>query len=222
MARAMASSRQRTPVRPYGGVSATQRVAARRVRLLEAGLELFGTHGYLASGVKDICSEAGLTDRYFYESFRDTRELFIAVFDRVTDQLFASVARAVDGAGPGPDAQLRAGIETFLRALAEDRRKARVIFSEAAGVGLEAEQHMRVTLRRFSGLVAATARRHLATDVADEVLDLVALSVVGTLERVIIEWQDEELDLPIERIIDHCTTLFRILLTGLDAEARHP
>ena len=216
----MASSRQRTPVRPYGGVSANERIATRRTRLLEAGLELFGTDGYLASGVKDVCREAGLTDRYFYESFRDTRELFIAVFDRVTDELFASVAGAVDASGPAPDAQLKAGIETFVRALGDDRRKARVIFSEAAGVGPEAEQHMRVTLRRFSGLVGATARRHLAADVPDELVEVVALSVVGTLERVIIEWQEEELDLPIERIIDHCTTLFRILLTGLEAEAR--
>ena len=216
----MASSRQRTPVRPYGGVSATERIATRRERLLEAGLELFGTDGYLASGVKDVCAEASLTDRYFYESFRDTRELFIAVFDRVTDELFASVANAGDASGPAPEAQLRAGIETFVRALADDRRKARVIFSEAAGVGPEAEQHMRATLRRFSVLVAGTARRHLATDVSDELVDVVALSVVGTLERVIVEWQDKELDLPIERIIDHCTTLFRVLLTGLDAEAR--
>ena len=104
----MASSRQRTPVRPYGGVSANERIATRRTRLLEAGLELFGTDGYLASGVKDVCREAGLTDRYFYESFRDTRELFIAVFDRVTDELFASVESrrscapwATTGARPG-------------------------------------------------------------------------------------------------------------------------
>jgi AcrR family transcriptional regulator len=220
MATAMASSRQRTPVRPYGGVSATERIATRRERLLEAGLELFGTDGYQVSGVKDICREAGLTDRYFYESFRDTRELFIAVFDRVTDELFASVASAVEASGPAPEAELRAGIETFVRALADDRRKARVIFSEAAGAGPEAEQHMRTTLRRFSVLVAGTARRHLATDVSDELVDVVALSVVGTLERVIVEWQDEELDLSIERIIDHCTTLFRVLLTGLEVEAR--
>jgi hypothetical protein len=49
---------------------------------------------------------------------------------------------------------------------------------------------------------------------------VVALSVVGTLARVIVEWQDEELHLPIERIIDDCTTLFRVLLTGLEAETR--
>ena len=72
--------------RTYGGVSAAERAASRRERLLDAGLELFGTHGFAATGVKDVCRQAGLTDRYFYESFRDSRELFLAVFDRLTDE----------------------------------------------------------------------------------------------------------------------------------------
>src|SRR5882757_3781988 len=83
------------PRRIYGGVSAEQRVAERKERLLEAALEEFGTRGVLATGVKDVCRRAGLTDRYFYESFHDGGELFVAVFDRATAQLFAVVAGAV-------------------------------------------------------------------------------------------------------------------------------
>src|SRR5206468_2848506 len=77
-----------SPTRPYGGVSAERRVADRRERLLEAALEDFGTRGVAATGVKDICRRAGLTDRYFYESFRDSGELFTAVCDRATTHLF--------------------------------------------------------------------------------------------------------------------------------------
>jgi hypothetical protein len=43
--------------------------------------------------------------------------------------------------------------------------------------------------------------------------------VVGALERVIAEWQDGLLELPIERIVDDLTRIFRLTLTGLDAEA---
>ena len=50
------------PVRPYGGVSAQERMTERRERLLEAGLEEFGTRGFGQTGVKDICRQAGLTD----------------------------------------------------------------------------------------------------------------------------------------------------------------
>ena len=203
--------------RPYAGISAADRVAARRERLMEAGLELFGTRGFDATGIKEICRLAGVTDRYFYESFRDSRALFVAVFDRVTDGLFTAVAEAVAGVEPRPEPQLRAAIGTFVHSLAEDPRLPRIVFSEAGGAGAEVELHMRETLRRFTALVAATARQHLPRSVPDERVRIMALALVGTLERVVIEWQDGELELPIDAIVDHCAGLF---LTFFDAGAR--
>jgi AcrR family transcriptional regulator len=203
------------PGRTYGGLTAQERVAARRERLLDAGLELLGTRGFAATGVRELCREAGLTDRYFYESFRDSRALFVAVFDRVTDELFTEVALAVGRAGAEPEPQMRAAIGAFVRRLADDPRLARVVFGEAAGAGAEVEQHMRGTLRRFTALVAATARPHLGGRVSDELVRVFAMSLVGTLERVVVEWQDGELDLPLDRIVDLCTELYGTFFGGL-------
>jgi AcrR family transcriptional regulator len=199
--------------RPYGGVSAAERVAARRERLLEAGLELFGSRGFESTGVKELCREARLTDRYFYESFRDGRALFVAVFDRVTDELFTEVAQAVAAVEPRPEPQLRAAISTFVRALADDPRRARIVFSEAGGAGPQVEQHLRGTLRRFTDLVAATARQHLPGDVPDARVEVLALALVGTLERVVIEWHDGRLDLDVDGIVDEVTELFVTFFT---------
>ena len=201
--------------RTYGGVTAHERVAARRAKLLDAGLALFGTRGFAATGVKDICREAGLTDRYFYESFRDSRELFLAVFDRVTDELFGAVAAAVAESGGEPERELRDAIGTFLGALAADARKPRVLFAEAAAAGPEAAAHMRATLRRFAALVAATARPHLPARVGDEEVQLVALSLVGLLERVVSDREDGELAVAPERLVDRCVALYAALLRAL-------
>jgi AcrR family transcriptional regulator len=200
------------PQRPYGGISASDRVAARRDRLLAAGLELYGTRGFAATGVKDLCRAAGLTDRYFYESFRDSRALFLAVFDGVTDELFAAVAAAVVDAGADAERQLRRAIETFIGALDADPRKLRVVFSEPAAVGPEAAAHMRLTLRRFAELVAATARQHVARGVSEDDVRLMALSLVGLLERVVSERQDGALDIPVDRLVDRCAALYLTLL----------
>lgn len=199
-------------MRPYAGVSAAERIASRRERLLDAGLELYGTRGRIDTGVKDICRQAGLTDRYFYESFRDGGELFIAVFDRAAGGLLELVSQAVSAAPPEPEAQIRASIDTFVRALAEDPRKARVIFTEAAAAGGQADRHMRATLRRFSALIAATARRHTSAGVAPHVLQMGAASLVGAIERVIVDWQDGELEASTDQIIDYLVELF--LTTG--------
>lgn len=202
------------PMRPYGGVSAGDRVAERRRRLLAAGLECYGRAGYAETGVKDVCAAAGLTHRYFYESFADSQALFLAVFDSVTDSLFAAVAAAVAQAGPDPEPQLRSAIGTFLVAMADDPRKRRLIFSEAPAVGPRAEQHMRATLGRFTDLVAATAEAHLPAGAPGDMVRIVALSLVGTLERVVTEWQAGTLDLPVDVLIERVVELYLGLLAG--------
>ncbi|MBF6542489.1 TetR/AcrR family transcriptional regulator [Nocardia brasiliensis] len=206
--------KQRRPVRPYGGVGAADRVAARRDKLLAAGLELFGTRGYPATGVKDLCRTAGLTDRYFYESFGGTAELFAAVFDQVIDELFAAVAVAVDAVPATGTRKLRAGIGTYLTALAEDARKMRIVFVEPAGAG--AEQRMREALWRFARLVARTATAaRPETEPPAELVDIYALSVVGMLERVLVEKEGGRLDVPMDELVDYCTAFAAASLVAL-------
>ena len=196
-----------TPRRTYGGVSAEERIAGRRERLLAAGLELFGTRGFAATGVKDVCRQAELTDRYFYESFKDTPQLFLAVFDGVIDELFAAVATAVAAADAEPRAQLHAAVDTFIRALSDDPRKARVVFFEAGAAGPAAHEHMNAALRRFTDLVALTTRGYLP-DWPEDRLRVGALALVGMLERVVVEWQEGHLDLSIDAIVDNCVTVY--------------
>jgi AcrR family transcriptional regulator len=212
----------RAPRRAYGGVSADDRIAARRAKLVDAGLELFGTRGFAATGVKDVCREAGLTDRYFYESFSDSEALFLAVFDRLTDELFEAVAVAVVDAGEDAERQLRSAITVFIRALAADARKPRVLFTEAAAAGPAAAAHMRATLRRFAELVAATARERLPAETSEDDVQLIALSLVGLLERVITEHQEGALEIPLERVIDRCVTLYLTLLGAVARAASFP
>ena len=204
-----------TTTRTYGGISAQERIAGRRAKLLDAGLELYGTRGYAATKVKDVCREAGVTDRYFYESFRSGEELFLAVFDQLTDQLFEEVAAAVIAVGSEPEPQLRAAIGAFVSALAADPRKSRVIFAEAPAAGPASAAHMRATLRRFADLVEATARLHVPPQTPDADVRLVALSLVGLLERVVTEHVDGALGIDLERVVDGCVTLYARLIEGV-------
>src|SRR3979409_1941918 len=114
-------------VRPYNGIAAHERVAVRRHRLREAGLQCYGPDGYAATGVKDVSRQAGLTHRYFYESFEDSEALFLAVFDSVMAELLEGSANAIMAAEPDLEAQLRASVTAFLTAFANDPRRARIV-----------------------------------------------------------------------------------------------
>ena len=204
--------------RPYAGVGAHERVAGRRERLLDAGVALFGTQGYAATGVKALCHEAGLTDRYFYESFRDKADLFAAAFERAAGELLAAIALRVAEVAPDPAAQARAAIECFVRTLADDPRTARLLFVEAASVGGEVERRVRRSLRRFADLVAAAARASVAqADVPDRVVTMAALSLVGGMAHVALEWLDGDLDASVDELVEYFVEL---VLVALEAGER--
>ena len=88
-----------TSARPYRGVDAADRLASRRAGLLDAGLELLGGEESAELTVRAICRQAGVTARYFYESFADKDEFVAAVFDWVIAEL-ATTTQAVVAAAP--------------------------------------------------------------------------------------------------------------------------
>src|ERR1700678_344787 len=97
-----------TNARAYGGVDAADRLASRRARLLEAGLDLLGADDAAELTVRGVCRQAGVAARYFYESFTDKDELVGAVFDWVIAEL-ATTTQATVAAAP-PEEQTRAGM----------------------------------------------------------------------------------------------------------------
>lgn len=68
-----------TPARIYRGATAEARREQRRTKLIEAALDCFASRGVAHTTMRDICSQARLTDRYFYESFRNTKDAYEAV-----------------------------------------------------------------------------------------------------------------------------------------------
>src|ERR1700735_1367322 len=109
--------------RPYRGINAADRLATRRARLLEAGLDLLGGDDAAELTVRGVCRRAGVAARYFYESFADKDEFVGAVFDSVIAELAFTTQSAVDAAPP--EEQTRAGMTNIVRTIGGDRRVGR-------------------------------------------------------------------------------------------------
>src|ERR1700692_1678454 len=92
---------------PFKGVSADDRRSDRRNRLGGAAFGIAGTEGAAALGVGRVCLAAGLTKRYFYESFASLSELQSAVVDHA----IAAMSERVDPFRPaGPGGPPHAGV----------------------------------------------------------------------------------------------------------------
>src|SRR5690349_17857471 len=87
----------RAPRRHYGGRSDAQRRAERHERLMEAGLELFGSEGYAATSIERLCATASVSTRNFYEEFPGREALLIALHERITQQALGNAFAALSG-----------------------------------------------------------------------------------------------------------------------------
>src|SRR5437016_2441699 len=110
----------------WRGTSAADRAGARRRQLLDTGHELLGTVGLAGTSVRQVCKCAGLSHRYFYESFEDLDALLAAVFDQIVAEAGASVIAAVAAAPESAEARSRVAAEAGIRYLTDDPRRIRI------------------------------------------------------------------------------------------------
>lgn len=212
--------------RRYSGLDAEERTTQRRAAILAAALELFGTTGYAATSVKQICREAGLTERYFYESFRDREASLTALYTELTGQMRDATLKAVGDALPGPDGDAsaaghtgtsvpadlaeatRSGLAAFIGFLAEDPRRARVVLIEVVGVSPGLEDRRHAVLREFAGLVSDVWSAEPGGPATTETQRLTTVGLVGAVNHLLVNWLMEGRHQAPSVLVDVCATLF--------------
>ncbi|MFT4126229.1 MAG: TetR/AcrR family transcriptional regulator [Gordonia sp. (in: high G+C Gram-positive bacteria)] len=212
-----------TEGRRYGGAEADERRDRRRAALVRAGLTQFGTHGYANVSVKRICEEAGLTQRYFYESFADRPALLSAVYDHCVEVARAATLSAaaafLDGAAvPADDiaAAAHATLGAFLGSLSADPHRARVMLVEVVGVAPAVESLRLRAIHGWADLVLALA---LGGRDPDPVQRLAAVGLIGAVTQLLVDWyfasvSPDPIDIgaagPLElsTVLDVCVELF--------------
>lgn len=194
--------------RRYRGLTASERRAQRRERLLEAGLELFGTQGYANTSIRAVCAAAGVNSRHFYESFTDREDLLYHVYERIVHEIVVGAAEAtakVETIEEGARAGLRAGWTI----VTDDRRKARVVALEVVGVSERLDRLRRDIRHALADLTARNALSIAGSGIRYR-LDpvLTARTLIGGVVEVLIDWINGDVDASVDEIVEHFTRLF--------------
>jgi AcrR family transcriptional regulator len=199
--------------RPFRGLQPEERQQRRREQLIEAGLEVFGARGFHGVRVRDICVQARLTERYFYESFENREALFLAVYDHAVGRIRDAILAAIPA--PAPDVVLtaRGALRAFLETLQAEPRLARILLIDVFTVGQDVANQSRRAMQSFADLVRDLVH-HLYPEIDALDLDaqLIANGLVGSTVYQAIQWAFNGFKQPLDTVLDHCALFYEALV----------
>lgn len=194
----------------YRGVSAADRDSARRERLLEATLEVWGRDDGPPVTMTRVCAAAGLTERYFYQHFSGLQEAQLTVLEQISAEIAERSVEAVESATGDPTYRVRASIAAFVQILTDDPRKGRVAIVESMSSEVLRRRRGEL-LRQFGHLAAFEARELYGVQAwSEKEGEIAALLFVGGLAELVTGWIEGDLDISPEDIVTAATHNFAV------------
>lgn len=185
-----------------------QRQAQRRQQLLAAGLAVIGTVGFHAATVKAVCAEAGLTERYFYESFANGEALLRAVYAQQTQALQARVQAALARSAPQPHTLAATALHEYFATL-QNPAIARVTLFEVLGVSPAVDADYREVMDHFAAVIAAITRSlNPPTSTSPGHEALVSAGLVGAVVQIGMRWTLSGYREPLETVVASAMTIY--------------
>ena len=202
--------------RVYGGISSGQRKAERRERFIQAGIVVFGRDGHAATTTRSLCAEAGLTQRYFYESFDSLEALFIAVATRLGRELENSLVAALEAAPDHPEARVRACLMAYFQGIRRDPYVGRILLVEVYAASGRLEPMVRQFVATFTELMRSsidTAFPQLAGLGVN--VRLLAAGYIGATHHIALNWVLGGYAEPLEEVAGTALRIFAAPLREL-------
>ena len=191
-------------LRTYSGLKGDERVARRRIALMDATLELLGGQPPQSVTVRGVCGAASLNPRYVYESFESVEALVSATYDRVIEEISRD-ALAAFATGDDGGAKVRAAVTAIVSIIDSDRRKGRLLFSPMLTSPVLAEKR-RDSTAVFAAMTLDTTSAALHTAPGPRAIGAAQFQV-GGLGRLLAAWLDDEVPLGRDEVVDLSVSL---------------
>jgi AcrR family transcriptional regulator len=206
----------RAPRRHYGGRSDAERRAERHERLMEAGLELFGSEGYASTSIERLCATASVSTRNFYEEFPGREALLVALHDRITQRAMQNTLTALAGFEDEPLRE-RVGlmVRAYISTTSSDPKWTRLAYVEVVGVSAAVEQHRLMWRERIVEFLVMEANRAVDRgEAAPRDFQLTAVAFIGAVNELVYYWSMHNRSTPLD---DLCAELTRLAVAAITA-----
>jgi AcrR family transcriptional regulator len=207
-----------TTARSYGGRSAQERAADRRARLLEAAITVLAAQGERAT-MTAICNEAGLTERYFYESFANRDAALVAALEHVSDEISTDAIRVLQETQGNPAERVLAMTRSFADWAVAHPDRARVAVVHATTIGALRTRRDEL-VRSFAELAASEAAGLFGDDAwPPERAWVQGVVFIGGLSELVAMWLGGHADLDSDKLAHVVADLYVALFLPPGAQA---
>lgn len=170
---------------------------------MDAAFEVFATLGLARVTMRDICAQARLTERYFYDSFRSTEEAFDAVHQRQEELLFARVAQAMMTAPRTIDGLARAGLRAFYEFIQEDPRRAQVLLIDAFSANQQSIDRSKKAVGQYVSMIEHLARELFPSLPSGIHMDMLVWGLLGMAIQVGTIWARDQFRQTIDEVLEY-------------------
>jgi len=116
---------------------------------MDAIAELTAEQGYEATKIGDIVRRAGVARKTLYDNFEGKEEVFLEAFDAAVDEAMRRIEESCAAVDGGWEEKLQAGLDAFLRYVAEQPALARMCMIEALSATPAATERYERAMQRF-------------------------------------------------------------------------
>ena len=164
-----------TPARRWARTDATQQ------RILDAATEVFGARGFTAATIADIVAASGASIGSIYHHFGGKKELFQAIFERMSADVDRRVAAAAAVSETDKHRAFAVNARAYLRAIWANRRAAKVLAAGDVPAGFDRIRRttMRINLRRWISML------ELDTSPRGQLMTRILLAIMAESARMV-------------------------------------
>jgi len=166
--------------RRYRGLSADERRADQRRRLVRSAIEEFAARGYHHTSVEDIVRSARTSRTAFYAFFDNREDAMYGAVQTSLRALLDTMRAKLDAAGPG-DNPIEVGVRAYVDCLVADPAAARIILLEGVGTSPEVNALRSRIRRELAELIRDLWARSDADAAASPQAAAISVGVFGIL-----------------------------------------
>ncbi|HET7689446.1 MAG TPA: TetR/AcrR family transcriptional regulator [Nocardioidaceae bacterium] len=203
------------PARRIRGLDPEQRREQRRQSVLDAALRLYAEQGYLHTSIEQLCQEAFVSTRSFYELFGGREQCHLELFRRLTQELETEMLQHLETIPDDEETAVDLLLAGWVQSLVSNPSRALVLLGPNRAITPEIEVERRENREWAATFVDGIWQRFGVTGSNHAI----AIGLIGGMFDIISFWLidgDPNDDESVAALSNHVNRFYRAVRRGLD------